>query len=448
LTKIIDNLFSFKVLKSEFVKHSFVLFLGLVFAQFLSVLLYPVFSRLYTPEQFGTFALFVSTTGILSLLSSGVYEQAILLPREDKKALALMALPLFLTLFQCSFFLLLFFLFSDFIADRLLNNTHIKPFLLLIPVSILLNNIYTTFTFYANRKKHYTFISQSTINQGLTTNILKLLLGTAKYMSTGLIFGRLTGQLTSAVQLVLQVIKKSDPVRKEMDLSRTFLKEVALIYKNFPAYRMPLALMNTFSTALPVFVLNKYFSPYDAGQYSLAAGVILTPVVLVVGSVSKVINQNIIERIHSGNPVHSYIARVLKIVMPIAAIFFIVFFFFSKSIFVFLFGSNWLEAGRMGSYILPWVFMVLFTTPFGFIPDIFFRQKKAMLIDALYLVMRIGSMAVGVVYKDVFLALGLFVLTGCTILTYNLIWYLSLLKNNDRKMKTDLMVLLGNSNHD
>jgi len=49
--------------------------------------------------------------------------------------------------------------------------------------------------------------------------------------------------------------------------------------------------MNTFSTALPVFVLSKYFTAYDAGQYSLASGVMLTPIVLIVGSVSKVMNQ-------------------------------------------------------------------------------------------------------------------------------------------------------------
>jgi O-antigen/teichoic acid export membrane protein len=439
MIKIPGIIFPFKFSKSEFIRHSFILFLGLVFAQSLSVILYPVFSRIYTPGQFGTFALFVSITGIMALLSSGVYEQAILLPREEKKALTLIALPLILTMVQCSLFFVLILLFKDFIANKLLNNAQIKPFLLLIPVSVLLNNVYTTFTFYANRRKHYSFISQSAINQGVGINISKLVFGTSNLANSGLILGRIIGQFTSAVQLVTQVVRKSASLRHEINYSPDSLKEVAVAYKNFPMFRMPLALMNTFSTALPVFVLNKYFTAFDAGQYSLAAGVLLTPVVLIVSAVSKVLNQNIIERMNSGVPVYAYIKRVLRIIMPVTAVLFIAFFFFSKIIFVFLFGNDWQEAGKIGGMLLPWVFMVLFATPFGFVPDMFFRQKKAMIIDAVYLVLRIISMAAGVLVQNIFLSIGLFVITGFAVLAYNLIWYLSLLKDNDhRKLTVDL----------
>jgi O-antigen/teichoic acid export membrane protein len=167
--------------------------------------------------------------------------------------------------------------------------------------------------------------------------------------------------------------------------------------------------------------------------------VLLTPVVLIVSAVSKVLNQNIIERINSGVPVYAYIKRVLRIIMPVTAVLFIAFFFFSKIIFVFLFGNDWQEAGKIGGMLLPWVFMVLFATPFGFVPDMFFRQKKAMIIDAVYLVLRIISMAAGVLVQNIFLSIGLFVITGFAVLAYNLIWYLSLLKDNDhRKLTVDL----------
>jgi phosphate transport system substrate-binding protein len=43
--------------------------------------------------------------------------------------------------------------------------------------------------------------------------------------------------------------------------------------------------------------------------------------------------------------------------------------------------------------------------PLSFIPDIFKRQKTAMIIDAVKLVFRAGSLAAGILYKDIFLAL-------------------------------------------
>ncbi len=437
MAKITDSFFPPKYSGSEFIKHSLVLFLGSTLAQSLSVLLYPAFSRLFSPEQFGTYALFLSITGIMAFLSSGVYEQAILLPREDKDALTLLVLSLMLTLAQCLIFLITILFFGDYIAEKMLNNAQIKPFLLLVPVSIILNNIYAAFTFYANRRKYYAYISQSSINQGIGINISKLVFGLSGLTKSGLILGRIIGQFTAAVQLLVQVMRKSRITFQDIKAVRGNLKQVAVTYKNFPKFRMPLALMNTFSTALPILALSKYFTAWDAGQYSLAAGVMLTPVTLIVGSVSKVMNQKIIERVNARQPVLNYIIRALLTIMPVTAVLFFIFYFFSAPVFVFLFGADWQEAGRIGGLLLPWVFLVLFTTPFGFVPDMFFRQKKAMIIDALYLIMRLAALAIGILNKNIMLAIGLFVLSGCVILSYNLIWYLSLLKDHDKSIMTD-----------
>ena len=204
-----DNFLSYSFLKSEFVKNSTILFIGTTTAQLLSVLLYPVFSRMYTPEQFGTFALFTSITGIVALLSSGVFELAILLPKQDHKALALLLLVVLLTLSQCLVFLIVILCCKHYLADRVLNNILIEPYLLLIPVSVILDNIFAAFTYYANRNKYYALISQSSINQGLGMNLAKLIFGLFHYTGGGLILGKIIGQLTSSIQLVIQIIRKN-----------------------------------------------------------------------------------------------------------------------------------------------------------------------------------------------------------------------------------------------
>ncbi len=425
----------FDIFKSEFVKNSFFLFLGSAIALLLSLAFYPVFSRMYSPEQFGIFALFTSITGVLAIPASGVYEQAILLPKKDSRARSLVLLAIIITVVQCLIFLLLSLFFRQFIAERLFNSPQLGPFLLLIPFSVFLGNLYSIFTGYSIRKKYFHYISQCSINQGIGVNISKLVFGLLKYTNYGLILGRLVGQLSSTLQLIFQVLKKTPLTFHEIKLALSHIKEVAVTYKNFPIYSMPHQLINAVSTSLPIFILSKYFTAHDAGQYSLAAGVLLTPVILFAGSVSKVLYQNIIEMINNQTVVNDEIFKWLRILMPVTGIIFVLFFLVSRSVFIFLFGQEWQEAASISGILLPWVFLVLFTSPLSFVPDIFFKQRKALIIDITYLFLRTVSLAIGVYYKDAFLAIILFVITGCIVLTYNFFWYLSLLKNYNRNSK-------------
>jgi lipopolysaccharide exporter len=431
-----NHFLTWDILKSELAKHSFLLLVGSVIAQLITLLFYPIFSRIYSPEQFGTFALFVSITGIAAILSSGVYEQAILLPKKEAQALSLAMLAFAITLIQCVVFFAVAILFRQFIAERLFNNPLIKPFLLLVPVSVLFVNLAAILTGYANRKKYYGVISRNSIIQGFSTNISKLIFGVFKFTNFGLILGRLIGQFVSTYQLIYQIFKKTALPGEKIIPGYKEMKKVAVSYKNFPLFSMPISLLNAFSTALPILVLTKYFSANDAGQYSLASGVFLTPVMLITNSVSRVLNQQIIERINQQAPVSHLITRLLRVFMPVAAIFFFVFYFISENAFVFLFGQEWREAGKISGILLPWIFLVMFSSPINFTFDIFFKQRKALIIDIIYLGLRLTSMAIGVYYNNMFLAIELFVVSGCIVLTYNLAWYVSLLKNHDKNIKT------------
>ena len=198
--------------------------------------------------------------------------------------------------------------------------------------------------------------------------------------------------------LVYQVVKKFSTDIRNIRLDISQVRQVAIIYKNFPIYRMPFSLMNTFSTSLPVFVLSKYFTLQDAGQYSLAVGVLLAPVALITGSVSKVLNQQIIEKMNKKVALSDSLFKILRLLMPLTGIVFLLFYFVSERVFVFLFGPEWQEAGKISGILLPWVYLVLFTSPISFVLDIHFRQRKALVIDTVYLILRIIAMAIGVFF--------------------------------------------------
>src|SRR3989338_313751 len=66
--------------------HVLTLSAGALAAQVITLLLMPVLTRIYMPDDFGMLSIFVSVYAFLLVLSCGRYELAIVLPRADRDA--------------------------------------------------------------------------------------------------------------------------------------------------------------------------------------------------------------------------------------------------------------------------------------------------------------------------------------------------------------------------
>ncbi len=73
-------------LRLEHIRNFMTLFSSSAFAQGISLLLAPVLSRIFTPDDFGLVALYLGILSVLSVLSTAKYEQAIMLPRKNSDA--------------------------------------------------------------------------------------------------------------------------------------------------------------------------------------------------------------------------------------------------------------------------------------------------------------------------------------------------------------------------
>ena len=65
---------------------------GNMIAQLIPLLITPILSRLFSVEEFGVFALYSSIATFFMVIAAGRYETAILLPKEDKDAVNILAL--------------------------------------------------------------------------------------------------------------------------------------------------------------------------------------------------------------------------------------------------------------------------------------------------------------------------------------------------------------------
>ena len=62
---------------------------GTAISQGILIAATPILTRIFSPENFGIFALYLSIVGTISLVSSWKYELAIVLPDKDDDAKAL-----------------------------------------------------------------------------------------------------------------------------------------------------------------------------------------------------------------------------------------------------------------------------------------------------------------------------------------------------------------------
>ena len=81
--------------KGEFSRNVLTLMTGTSIAQAIPIAISPILTRIYTPEDFGVFALYMAIATVVSVIATGRYETAIMLPKKDSEAINLFIVSIF-----------------------------------------------------------------------------------------------------------------------------------------------------------------------------------------------------------------------------------------------------------------------------------------------------------------------------------------------------------------
>jgi len=418
-----------RLTKSEFLKNVFTLVSATGIAQAISLAIYPVLTRIYTPEEHGLFALYMSIITITAIISTGKYELAVMIPRKDKDGEGLTLLSILLS-FGFSLLLLLFIaVFRDAIP-RWLGNQHIYKWLYFIPLSTFLVGVFQALGFWMNRRSAYRTIAGANLSQSIFNSAVKLSASKAMAHGGGLMTGAIVGQFVGAVVYAWRIFKDGPGIFRSVTFPD--LRQLAREYWFFPRYSMVHKLINNFSSSLPVFVFSAYFGADIVGYFGLGFMLINRPMNLLSTSFSKVFSQRTIGRHNNGLLVLTDIRKFVIRMAWISAIPFLVILCCAPWLVTIIFGDEWHEAGVYMQIFAPWLFMVFLSAPLSFVADMLSRQRKALAIEVVKFVARIIALGIGVIAKDVFLALMLFSGFSFVIVTYNLYWYMVLARKADR----------------
>ncbi|MEN8157384.1 MAG: oligosaccharide flippase family protein [Bacteroidota bacterium] len=416
--------------QNEFFRNVATLLSGTTFAQAFSVVIYIFLSRIYSEEDFGVFGLYMSILNIAIIFSTAKYELAILLPKSDRESVNLVGLSGLITVGVSMVLLLLVIPFNGLICSWL-GSDEISAWLYFVPLSVLFVGWFQTLRNYSNREKRYRLIAGANITQSLGNSLLKLILGLVMVGAAGLIFGVVFGQLVGFLLFFIVHARANREKAGWIRLSE--MRRLSRQYSLFPKFNMWQGLINNLSGALPVFIFSSYFSMAIVGFYTFGYMVIYRPVNLVASAFYQVMYQRFTEKQHLDKPILQEIRLFLQRTIQVLIVPFVLFGIFAPDLFEFLFGEKWIEAGLYARIMLPWIFSVSLVMPLSFIPDLYKKQRMAMILDGFKLAGRLAAMIVGVMMDSVYIGLALYSGISTLSILYALLWYIWLVKKNNPK---------------
>jgi O-antigen/teichoic acid export membrane protein len=395
-----------KFTKSEFFKNVAVLFSGSTLAQAIPILISPILSRIYLPEDFGEQSLFVSTYTVLTILACLRYDVAIMLPKHESEAR-----QLFVSTISFSFiFSLVILLVIGIFHSQILNIFNLPGtayWLYLVPISIFLKNFIQSSIYYQNRKKNFKTVAKSKVFQTLSTSFVTLGAGLLwSPGSIGLIGGKISGLLQNFSYF--SIIQFKELARQE-NYSLKRIKALLIRYKYFPYFSVANGFLNLLSIQIPTFLLISLYDSSIAGYYAFSYRIILTPVSLIAQSIKEVYFQKITEFKNEGKPLHPILVKSYLNLIKVSIIPFLIAFIFAPEVFNIIFGKQWQISGEYARAVMPWLFLVFINTPMSTLPSVLNKQNVLLVYNILLLVFRFLSLYLGyIIYNDAYFSIILF----------------------------------------
>jgi O-antigen/teichoic acid export membrane protein len=400
--EIKSNLGAFSV-KNGFIRNSFTLTMGTAISQGVPIILSPVLTRLFLPEEFGLFAIVSSITVIISVISTGKYETVIVIAKEKKDAVNLVSLSLLLSLAVSVISLILFLFFSD-VLIKALHQTRLKNWIFVCPAISFLISVYLCYNEWCIRNSQFAILSFNKVINSSSISLSNVLFGLAGLTTGGLIFGEVMGRTITAITCVYHVTRKELNEFRAITLSRMFF--LAKKYIDCPKFILPGQFLNTFGGQVIVLLIAAFFGDRQVGYYSMTILVIYVPTTIISTAVRDVFKQRATLEYKLKNNCIEIFRKITLVIAVFSFFIFGILFFILPALFSFVFGEEWRVAGEYARILCPMVF-ISFVSESVFGVFIIAEKMKAVLIwQATYFFVNVASLVIGYyVFKDIKMAL-------------------------------------------
>lgn len=394
----------------ELTRGTFVRSMGAIFRtniilQILTFASLPVLTRIYSPTEYGAFALTITVSGYLTLITTVRYDMAIDVPLQDELARALLQFCLLNTIVVCSGTAIATLFFSTEIS-KMLRNDAIGALLRFLPIIIACSSYQTLVAAWSARQRNFSSPSNIRLAGALADVSTKLGLGAAGFLHVGQIVG------TTAGAIVLASLSAMSAYRNGFELLSGFSVRsawrAAVEYRRFPLLAFPASLLEMTAFALPPILIAAYFGPTAVGLFYVADRLTQVPSVAVSSAVRPVFKRHAAIVASEGGSIRPLLLRTMTATGLLGLLSLLGFVFVVPSAFEWLLDSRWQSAMGIVQLLAVGRAMEIFVNPVS--PILLVRQKhiSSLTLQAFLVLGTGGAFLVGGLNRNIYLAVALY----------------------------------------
>ncbi len=380
---MLTKLKAFLKTEKAFFENVSLVFGGKMYAAILGILLTPILARLFTPENYGEYALFYAAVQHLVIIGTLSLPIAVSTSKNEEVNatfnLALASILVFSAIIP-------FIIYpSAPWLDTYFNTSIFTSYQPLILASYILSALFALLS--ALNIKLQRFKQNTVAGVGETTGskLINVGSGWLAMASFGLILGDLGGKFVS-----LGILVKTFP--KEIKIALPSLKRAITQLKNFkqfPAYIMPSEWIGMLNNQLLLLVVAFLFTKNELGQLVMAIALLSIPLNILTNTFQPVITERLTS--YKGTPKdYPFFTQSLILLSLISIFTFGLILIIPSQAFVFFLGEQWVGIGTIINILAILYFFLLIDRSFenGFI--VLGKQKVVFFFSVVELLVQLG----------------------------------------------------------
>ena len=405
--------------KGDFAKNTLTLLAGSSVAHLISALMLPILSRLYSPEQFGMFGVFLSIIGITAVFSSGKFELAII---SEPKLLRRVALALLAIITSIAVMSLLLLLYVSLVSLNVFEYKGVTPSVLaLLCIGLLATVTHDSLMNFKISQEKVLPIARAKVLRVTATSLVQGLCYLIGAVKIGLPLGEVLGRIAAASSVCS--FKYTKVTKLRFGRMVTYLKLVAKRNSEYPLKIAPSWTLNNSSTLLLPAFLSWQYDLAVSGGFFLMYKIFSLPETAIVQSV----NQSFMVELkrHIGSPkkqleIFQKTARTLfslsLIIYPLLGLAF----YLGVGL---LFGDEWERYSMFGVLMIPY-FIAQFTMSSLYVSLNILSEHSSQVVWDIFRSGTLCLLCVIVSYLDIHTLYFISFLSAFTFVSYGLLFWL------------------------
>ncbi len=361
---------------------------GTVLSQAVMLVAQPVVSRYFGPDEYGSFAAFMTIPQTIAVVAGLRYDMAVVLPQRDADARRLVRVVLGIATAVSVVTSLVTWAAAPTIAGWM-NRPELAPWLGWSGVIVWATATVNVMSYWFTRQLRYAAISTNRVQQSASIEGGRITAGVAGFSGGigGQMFGQVFGQVTAALTMLWKGRDAWRPVPASVTTHEPAhdaapVRDLLHRYRRMPLFNAPNALVDAVRTNGILLLIGLDYSVATQGQFGKAWLVMQAPLALINGAVSQVFFQKFAAT--ARGQMRPLVDRSVRLSLRVGVVPFAMLGVASPWLFPWYLGGDWVLAGQIARALVPWLYLNLATSPISTVFVVADRQGAMLAFACLY----------------------------------------------------------------